>query len=145
VTDQFGNRTLSRFKASLLCVPAVKGTAYCGDGTLDPGEQCELGNLAGQTCKSLGFRPGTLTCAAGCTLDTSGCPPYPPPGTCGNGTIEGGESCDSADLGGATCASLGHAFGGQVGRTAWCEYDTSGCVTTLPETGQTTVGTSPER
>jgi hypothetical protein len=30
---------------SLLCVPAVKGTAYCGDGTIDAGEACEPTDL----------------------------------------------------------------------------------------------------
>src|SRR5262245_53190238 len=114
VTDQFGNRTLRSFKASLLCVPAVKGTAYCGDGTIDPGEDCEPTDLAGASCTSLGFRPGTLACAPGCTFDTGGCPPYPPPGSCGNGTIEGGESCDLSDLGGATCTGMGYPLGGPL-------------------------------
>ena len=115
ITDQFGNRTLSRFKASLVCVPAVKGTAYCGDGTIDPGEECEPSDLGGESCVSLGFRPGTLACAPGCTFDTSGCPLFPAPGSCGNGTIEGGETCDGPDLGGATCASVGFASGGVLG------------------------------
>ena len=37
VTDQFGNRTVSKFKASLLCTPAFKGAARFvdnGDGTV---------------------------------------------------------------------------------------------------------------
>ena len=37
VTDQFGNRTLSKLKASLVCTPAFKGTARYvdnGDGTV---------------------------------------------------------------------------------------------------------------
>lgn len=138
VTDQFGSRTLTKFKASLLCVPAVKGTAYCGDGTINPGEQCEPTDLGGASCSSLGFEPGTLTCAPGCTFDTSACPQYPPPGSCGNGTIEPGESCDGANLGGATCASQGYPLAGPLSCTAWCAYDTSGCVRTFPATGQTT-------
>jgi Protein of unknown function (DUF1566) len=138
VTDQFGNRTLTKSSVSLLCVPAVKGGAYCGDGTIDPGEECEPSDLGGATCTSLGFRPGTLGCAPGCTFDTSACPPYPPPGTCGNGTIESGESCDAPDLAGATCSSLGHPLGGSLGCNALCEYDTSGCVSFFAATGQTT-------
>jgi hypothetical protein len=137
-TDQFGNRTVSRLKGDMLCVPAVKGTSYCGDGTIDPGEQCEPIDLGGNTCTSLGFLPGTLACLPDCTLDTSGCPLFPPPGTCGNGTIEAGESCDAPDLGGAACASVGFPLGGVLGCTAWCAYDTSGCVSGFPATGQTT-------
>jgi len=138
VTDQFSSRTLSKFNSKLLCVPAVKGTAYCGDGTIDPSEDCDVTNLAGASCTSLGFQPGTLACAAGCTFDTSGCPLNPPPGTCGNGSIEGGESCDGVDLGGATCASAGFPHGGALGCNAVCAYDTSGCVRAFPATGQTT-------
>jgi hypothetical protein len=52
---------------NLSCAPA------CGDGTLDVSEQCEVGTLAGQTCATLGFAGGELSCAAGCTFDTSKC------------------------------------------------------------------------
>jgi hypothetical protein len=45
----------------------------CGNGALDPGEQCDGANLGGQTCASRGL-PGTgLACTAGCTFDTSAC------------------------------------------------------------------------
>ncbi len=74
VTDEFATRTISNLKASLVCNPAVKGTGFCGNGTLDPGEQCDGTNLNGATCESRGFsNGGTLACAAGCTFDTSGC------------------------------------------------------------------------
>ena len=73
-TDQFGTRTLAKLKASMICTPAVKGTAFCGNGTIDPGEQCEPTNLGAATCRSRGFpHGGTLACAPGCTFDTSGC------------------------------------------------------------------------
>ncbi len=79
VTDQFGTRTLREpqpllgFKADLLCVPAVKGTAFCGDGAIGPGEDCEGTNLNGATCQSLGFDMGALACGPGCFFDTGGC------------------------------------------------------------------------
>ena len=41
VTDQFGTRTLTKFKAKMVCTPAVKGASFCGDNVLDPGEQCD--------------------------------------------------------------------------------------------------------
>jgi uncharacterized protein DUF1566 len=137
VTDEFGNRTTVRQSAALVCVPAVHGGAYCGDGTIDPGESCEPTDLGGASCTSLGFTSGTLACRPGCTFDTSGCASSPPPGTCGNGTIEIPERCDGADLGGATCTSLGYALGGTLACTDWCAYDTSRCVRPFPATGQT--------
>jgi hypothetical protein len=74
VTDQFGNRTVTKFTASLLCTPAVRGTGFCGNGTLDAGEQCDGANLNGGTCASAGFPyGGTLACGPGCAFDTSGC------------------------------------------------------------------------
>src|SRR5262249_44726013 len=48
----------------------------CGNGTIEPGEGCDLGTLGGQTCDSAtgGAKPyGQLACAPGCALDTSGC------------------------------------------------------------------------
>jgi cysteine-rich repeat protein len=47
--------------------------AQCGDGRLDPGEDCDGDDLAGQSCASLGFDGGILACDAACALDTSGC------------------------------------------------------------------------
>ncbi|MDY0000625.1 MAG: PPC domain-containing protein, partial [Polyangia bacterium] len=45
---------------------------------------------------------------------------------CGNGKVEGTESCDGSDLGGATCASLG-LTGGELTCTLLCTHNTSGC------------------
>jgi len=47
--------------------------ADCGDGNIDSGEQCDSGNLGGQTCQGLGFDSGTLGCKSNCTFDTSSC------------------------------------------------------------------------
>ena len=58
--------------ATLLAGGSIEVTT-CGDGALDAGEDCEAGNLAGQTCVSQGFDSGDLACAPGCTFDTSGC------------------------------------------------------------------------
>src|SRR5262249_51163458 len=44
----------------------------CGNGSIDPGEQCDGSNLNGETCQSRGFAcGGTLTCSS-CSFDTSG-------------------------------------------------------------------------
>ncbi|NJK32010.1 MAG: hypothetical protein HC927_06070 [Deltaproteobacteria bacterium] len=45
----------------------------CGNGVIDGGEACDGGNLNGQTCVSLGFDGGVLSCTAGCIVDTNGC------------------------------------------------------------------------
>ena len=39
VTDQFGTRTLSKFRERLICTPAVQGREYCGDGIRNLDEQ----------------------------------------------------------------------------------------------------------
>jgi hypothetical protein len=45
----------------------------CGNGMVDPNEQCDFGDLGGETCETQGFAYGTLACSAGCVFDTSGC------------------------------------------------------------------------
>ncbi|MCD6407073.1 IPT/TIG domain-containing protein, partial [Candidatus Aerophobetes bacterium] len=50
-----------------LCIP------FCGNGKIDPGEQCDGNDFGEQTCESLGFARGTLVCSYNCTFDTRGC------------------------------------------------------------------------
>jgi hypothetical protein len=69
-------------------------------------------------------------------------PNYSPPG-CGDGIADpnGNEQCDGADLGGASCTSLGYTGGGTLSCTVGCGYDTSLCECApgqFPATGQTT-------
>ncbi len=45
----------------------------CGNGLLDPNEDCDFGDLDGATCADFGALAGALACGAGCTFDTSGC------------------------------------------------------------------------
>ncbi|MEZ4380037.1 MAG: hypothetical protein R3A79_01725 [Nannocystaceae bacterium] len=49
----------------------------CGDGQLDPGEQCDGDDLGDKDCTSImseaGFGGGDLACADDCTFDVSGC------------------------------------------------------------------------
>ncbi len=62
VTDQFGNRILSSLTPSLLCTPAVKGSAFCGDGEVNrPDEECDDGNHDdGDGCSSECLREGEV-------------------------------------------------------------------------------------
>ncbi len=100
----------------------------CGNGVLegDLGEKCDLDNLGGRSCESLGFAGGTLRCSASCELDPRECLE---PETCGDGVVDPGEGeeCDGADLAGQDCASLGFA-GGTLACSAGCRFDTGYCV-----------------
>ena len=50
-------------------------TGECGDGFIDAGEDCDIGNLGGGTCAGEGFFNGTLTCGPGCAYNTTQCNP----------------------------------------------------------------------
>lgn len=54
----------------------------CGDGIIQVNELCDGNNLNNQTCFTLGFFGGTLSCNLDCTFNTTQCiitPPPPPP------------------------------------------------------------------
>ena len=48
-------------------------TTVCGDGVREGDEACDGADLDDATCESLGLGPGTLSCASGCGIVTSGC------------------------------------------------------------------------
>jgi hypothetical protein len=80
-----------------------------------------VGELVDQTCATQGFDAGTLACGRDCAaFDTSGC------GLCGDGSQGGAESCDGADLGGASCMSLGLGEG-NLACLPTCLYDFADC------------------
>ena len=90
---------------SIGCDDPVKTVDACGDGFIDPAEECDGANLQGQTCESLGHYnlTGTLGCTATCEYNRADCG-----GRCGDGVLqEQAEDCDGDDLGGATCDDLG--------------------------------------
>jgi hypothetical protein len=106
----------------------------CGNGAIDPGEECDGADLDAMDCTALGFAGGTLACN-GCTFDTTDCLDA----ICGDGIIGGSEDCDCA--GGActeaglqdqTCADLpapsgGNYSGGQLACNSSCTLDDTGC------------------
>lgn len=95
----------------------------CGDSLVHGEELCDGGNLNGQTCVSLGYSGGELTCTGSCQFDTSQCLP---PTTCGDGEIQGIEECDGEDLGEGSCETLRY-YGGDLACGADCRYDTTDC------------------
>jgi hypothetical protein len=77
------------------CVPVV-----CGNGVIEGNEDCDGSNLnASRDCgERYGYVGGELKCGADCRYDYSAC--VAP--VCGDGVIQGMESCDGANLGSAT-------------------------------------------
>src|SRR5678815_4628190 len=83
-------------EASGLCIPAT-----CGNGVLDPSEDCE--GTPTDDCTDYGYYlKGELACSPICTIDTSKCG-----ATCGDRTINGPEVCDGIPPAGHTCADFG--------------------------------------
>ena len=80
-------------------------TGNCGNGILDEGEECELDNLLGNSCQSLGYYGGTLSCDHSCKFNLYECKQH---GYCGDGTLdEVHEECDGSIIGDVTCTSIG--------------------------------------
>lgn len=71
----------------------------CGNGVVDPGEECDGANLNGATC---GGCAGTPTCTSSCRLDTT---------SCANGVCDGTETCASCP---ADCVGVGASCGNGV-------------------------------
>lgn len=67
----------------------------CGNGRVDPGEECDDEDLPLTTCDDLGLGVGTLSCAMSCSFDTSACePPVVPMVFVPGGTFEMGSETD---------------------------------------------------
>ncbi len=81
----------------------------CGDGSLNAvGEQCDGGDLGGESCTSIGFGGGTLACDGTCAFDTSGCGSFPATGqttaygTGSDGDVQAGVGLSYTDNGDGT-------------------------------------------
>ncbi len=78
-SNDFGSEQLGIQKPQMVCLPSNGGAPRCGDGFLDPGEQCDDGN-----------RVNGDGCSSTCTLES-----------CGNGVVDAGEACDHGALNGS--------------------------------------------
>ena len=95
-----------------------------GDGIRDPGETCDGTDLGDATCEGFGYHEGALACTAACRWDASDCQAG---GSCGDGAVQlTFEDCEGAQLGDATCESLGFS-GGVLSCGEDCAFDTSRC------------------
>ena len=114
----------------------------CGNGVLDPNEECEGDDLDAQNCDGFGFDGGQLGCTPDCHYDTTMCNAA---AVCGDGSVDvdKGETCDCGALGGnCTPAQLGNlgcanfdspkgvAFGGGTlgcNSPGACSYNIDAC------------------
>jgi formylglycine-generating enzyme len=110
---------------AVACETPVTNIDGCGDGYLDPGEDCDQEAMSVPGCAELGYyeQASPLSCREDCTFNTSTCS-----GRCGDGMIQviHGEQCEANQLAGATCQSLRLGLG-ELGCTPDCRYDTSRC------------------
>lgn len=90
--DTAGGRATS---ASFALESSLQTGASCGDGFVDPGEDCDHGDFDGASCASEGFDSGTLACATDCSFDVSACARATHGG--GGGGGGGGGSTAAAD------------------------------------------------
>jgi len=98
----------------------------CGNGQLDPNEECDGTDLGGNDCTTIadGFVRGDLHCTSACRFDVLDCVGV----LCGNGHIDSNEDCDQKDLGGKDCTTVPGGFeGGILACTAGCRFDTASC------------------
>ncbi len=93
--------------------------SLCGNGEIDPGEDCDAFSLQGATCLDFGDAQGVLGCTDTCTYDTQDC-------TCGNGLIDGDEACDGLAVG-TTCDDLVPGAPGAPTCNADCTLDPGPC------------------
>ncbi|MBI3179513.1 MAG: hypothetical protein HYZ27_07610, partial [Deltaproteobacteria bacterium] len=93
----------------------------CGNRVVDAGEDCD-GGVGLPTCASIDpyFTSGDLGCDVSCKYDVAAC------GRCGDGFLDPSEACDDADLGGATCTSLGYNAG-LLDCDTQCQLDDTDC------------------
>jgi hypothetical protein len=98
----------------------------CGNGIIDPGEQCDGANWDPiDSCTYFGLADGVLACGSDCNFDTSGC--VGNPGSCNDGNINPGETCDGTDWGLITGCSDFNSFNGGSLSCVDCNLDTSLC------------------
>ena len=117
------------------------GVPTCGNAILETGEECDDGNTDnGDACSSSctwEFECGDDFCdtqnGESCRLCVGDCCP-----NCGDGSLEGFEQCDGANLNNTTCADLCYD-GGTLSCANWCELDTTQCTGTGPVCGNGTV------
>ncbi|WAS94316.1 hypothetical protein [Nannocystis punicea] len=112
------------------CRFTPSGCSSCGNGVLDPGEECDPEDMTAPTCPG----EGVATCRDNCTVDRSAC------SACGNGMVDLDEECDFAldlddlalevpctDLDSPAGITRRYGSGSSTKCTSKCEWDRSQC------------------
>lgn len=76
-------------------ITATVAVGVCGNNIVEYGEDCDGSALDGQTCESLGYDGGTLSCGVGCDLNVSECVNLEPEDTTGSAVFSGRTYPDS--------------------------------------------------
>ena len=107
--------------------------AYCGNGIINVGEQCDNKEFSGNktTCvqwDSSQYSDGTVSCNKDCTINFSACTKA---SYCGNGILDTGESCDTLSFSGQkkSCTEWDSQYiSGNVSCNKDCTINYSACV-----------------
>ncbi|WP_437566284.1 S1 family peptidase [Sorangium sp. So ce542] len=91
----------------------------CNDGAREGDEECDGTDLAGQTCRSLGFNAGTLHCSSTCKLDKSQC--------CNNTCSTQGETQCAGTSTQQTCGQYDDDVCLEWGNSVQCSCRSSAC------------------
>ncbi|MCX4247887.1 hypothetical protein [Paraliomyxa miuraensis] len=95
--------------------------SVCGNNQIEGDEVCDLSQVNGETCQSLGYQGGQLGCLLTCDdYNLLGC------FICGNEVVDIAEDCEGEVQEGVTCESLGYEAG-DITCGADCLYDLSEC------------------
>jgi hypothetical protein len=96
--------------------------AVCGNNVIEGDEVCDLAQVNGETCQSLGYQGGELGCLLTCAdYNLLGC------FICGNEVVDIAEDCEGGVVPeGVTCESMGYQAGDVI-CGADCLYDLSEC------------------
>ncbi|MEX2515109.1 MAG: dockerin type I domain-containing protein [Candidatus Paceibacterota bacterium] len=97
--------------ASTASIDTTVKVSICGNNVKEGGEQCDNGDLNGQTCSTLDYEGGTLSCSSDCSFDTSECIAPPPSSDDGGGGGGGGGDDDDDE---AEVRISGKAYPGET-------------------------------
>jgi hypothetical protein len=102
--------------------PATTGEiSVCGNNVIEGDEACDLAQVNGETCESLGYQGGELGCLLTCEdYNLLGC------FICGNEVVDIAEDCEGEIPEDLDCETLGFEAG-EVTCGADCLYDTTEC------------------
>ncbi|MBN2724670.1 MAG: SBBP repeat-containing protein [Deltaproteobacteria bacterium] len=125
-------QTLGFYGGKLSCTDKCKfdtsdceSFGFCGDTLIQPlYENCEGNNLQSESCNSLGYSGGTLSCGNDCRYLVSGCTGGE---LCGDGSIQDPEQCDGENINNLSCEDFDDFTGGTLKCGSDCRYDFSLC------------------